>query len=93
MADDWSSGWLCKGCGQSLGGPTGLRGYWEPGEPQQILEGRVDKDGPFIRCLHCGGKHYYVVDEEGVTRFQRFTPGTRLFYRLRRKLGLLGPDD
>jgi len=29
---------------------------------KQILETRTDKDGSFIRCLHCGGKHYYVLD-------------------------------
>ena len=76
-----------------MGGPISLRGHWGPDEPQQILEGRADKDGAFIRCLQCGGKHYYLLDEKGVATFQRFTPGTRLFYRLRRKLGLLGPGD
>jgi len=60
---------------------------------KQILETRTDKHGSFTRCLHCGGKHYYVLDEKGVPRFRRFTPGTRLFYRLRRRLRFLGPDD
>jgi hypothetical protein len=87
LSEDWSAGWLCTGCGRALE---------EPGESPDIpspVEDGQDGGGSFLRCLHCGGKHYYVPDGSGGTRFVRFAPGTRLFYGLRRKLRLLGPDD
>lgn len=90
MGNEWLTGWLCKGCGQSLGesGPN-----WETGELEPVYESRTDADGEFFRCLHCGGKNYYELDETQAAHFRHFKPGARLFYRWRRKLGLLGPED
>ena len=83
---DWSTGWLCKGCGHSLEEPV------RPGgEP--LIEANTDSEGSFIRCLHCGGKHYYVPNEKNEPQFRYFKPGAHILYRWRRKLGLLGPHD
>ena len=90
VADDWSQGWLCNGCGHSLGLPSWK---WETGELDPLYEGRTDSDGDFFRCLYCGGKNYYELDENQGAHFRYFKPGARLFYRWRRKLGLLGPDN
>jgi len=90
MGSEWLTGWLCKGCGLSLGLPSQ---NWETGEIEQLYESNTDADGTFVRCLHCGGKNYYELDETQEARFRYFKAGTRLFYRWRRKLGLLGPDD
>jgi hypothetical protein len=88
---NWSTGWLCNGCGHTLGLPVRLDGS---DTPTQILEHAKDQGGEFFRCLRCGGKHYFERDDAGVPRFLSFTPGKpRLFRYLRRRLGLLGPVD
>jgi len=82
MADGWSTGLLCKGCGEALASQAG---------GQNILESHTDSGGPFIRCLHCGGRHYYTLNENGEPVLRYFKPEQRLLYGLRRKLRLLGP--
>lgn len=86
MGDGWSTGWLCKGCGRALEERT-------PSSPHPIIEANTDSAGSFIRCLHCGGKHYYITDEKDEMQFRSFKPGTKILYGWRRRMGLLGPHD
>ena len=90
MGNDWLTGWLCNGCGHSLALPSRS---WETGELEPLYESNTDSDGTFLRCLYCGGKNYYQLDETQAIHFRHFKAGGRLFYRWRRKLGLLGPHD
>ena len=40
---------------------------------KQASRSKSSKGAPIskVRSLHCGGKHYYSVDEKGVLRFVR----------------------
>lgn len=84
MADGWSTGLLCKGCGEALA----LQASGQP-----ILEDGISSEGSFIRCLHCWGRHYYTLNENREPVLRYFKPEQRLLYGLRRKLGLLGRAD